>query len=202
MGSEPTRPRRRRRRARRRGRRRRRRRRGRARRRRHRHASSAPTATRSAATARRPPAPTGSTTPTSTRTASPTAAPRPPTTRSSSTAARPRRATSRSATGRRCSSPTPIDVTVVGIATFGDDDSFGPSTYTAFTDDAARELLAPRPDAISEILVVAEDGVSQESLRDEIAAAAAGAHRGAHARRARSPSRRTRSSRTSSACSR
>ncbi len=65
--------------------------------------------------------------------------------------------------------PDPIDVTVVGIATFGDDDSFGPVTYTAFTFDAARDLLAPRPDAISEIRVVAEAGVSQESLRDEIA---------------------------------
>ncbi len=64
--------------------------------------------------------------------------------------------------------PDPIDVTVVGIATFGDDDSFGPITYTAFTFDQAQQLLAPRPGTVSEILVAGEDGVSDATLRDEI----------------------------------
>ena len=64
--------------------------------------------------------------------------------------------------------PEPVEVTVVGIATFGDADSLGPITYTAFTLPTAQELLAGRPDAISSVLVAAEDGVSQETLRDEI----------------------------------
>ncbi len=64
--------------------------------------------------------------------------------------------------------PAPVEVTIVGIATFGDVDSLGPTTYTAFTLDRAGELFAHRPGAVSSILVVAEDGVSQETLRDEI----------------------------------
>ena len=64
--------------------------------------------------------------------------------------------------------PEPVEVTIVGIATFGDADSLGPITYTVFTLPAAQELLAGRPDAISSVLVAAEDGVSQETLRDEI----------------------------------
>ena len=41
--------------------------------------------------------------------------------------------------------PTPVEVTVVGIATFGDVDSLGPTTYTAFTLPQATELFAQRP---------------------------------------------------------
>ena len=37
--------------------------------------------------------------------------------------------------------PEPIDVTIVGVATFGAADSSGPMTYTAFTDAAAAELV-------------------------------------------------------------
>jgi putative ABC transport system permease protein len=64
--------------------------------------------------------------------------------------------------------PAPVEVTIVGIATFGDADSLGPTTYAAFTLPAAQELIAGRTDVISSVLVAAEDGVSQESLRDEI----------------------------------
>ena len=64
--------------------------------------------------------------------------------------------------------PDPVEVTIVGIATFGDVDSLGPTTYTAFTLDAARDLLANRPDGISAVLVAAEDGVNTDTLRDEI----------------------------------
>ncbi|MET0147319.1 MAG: ABC transporter permease [Ilumatobacteraceae bacterium] len=64
--------------------------------------------------------------------------------------------------------PAPVDVTIVGIATFGDVDSLGPTTYTAFTLPEASALFAQRPDAVSSVLVAAEAGVSQESLRDEI----------------------------------
>ena len=41
--------------------------------------------------------------------------------------------------------PQPVEVTVVGIATFGDVDSLGPTTYTAFTLPQATELFAQRP---------------------------------------------------------
>ena len=131
--------------------------------------SSAPTATASAATVRRRPAPTGSTTPSSTPTASPRAAPRRRPTRSSSTAAPPRNGDL--AVGDRTTvlTPEPVEVTVVGIATFGDVDSLGPTTYTAFTLDAgARPVRPPARTRISAVLVAAEDGVSQETLRDEI----------------------------------
>jgi putative ABC transport system permease protein len=64
--------------------------------------------------------------------------------------------------------PAPVEVKVVGIATFGDEDSLGPTTYTAFTLPEAQELIAGRPDAISSVLVAADAGVSQGSLRDEI----------------------------------
>ena len=65
--------------------------------------------------------------------------------------------------------PEPVEVTIVGIATFGDVDSLGPTTYTAFTLDAARDLLVGRPDALSSVLVAAEDGVNRTTLREEIA---------------------------------
>jgi putative ABC transport system permease protein len=64
--------------------------------------------------------------------------------------------------------PAPVEVTIVGIATFGDANSLGPITYTAFTLPAAQVLLAGSPDAISSVLVAGEDGVSQETLRDQI----------------------------------
>ena len=67
--------------------------------------------------------------------------------------------------------PEPIEVTVVGIATFGDQDSFGPLTMTAFDAATADDLFAVRPGAASQVLVVAEDGVSDVTLRDEITAA-------------------------------
>ena len=77
---------------------------------------------------------------------------------------RPRTATSPSATAPRCSRPTPVEVTVVGIATFGDADSLGPTTYTAFTLPRPHASCSPTgPTRISSVLVAAEDGVSQET---------------------------------------
>jgi putative ABC transport system permease protein len=61
--------------------------------------------------------------------------------------------------------PQPVDVTIVGIATFGDADSMGGSTYAAFTLDAAQHLLLPdRPGQVTSFLVGADDGVSQAAL--------------------------------------
>jgi putative ABC transport system permease protein len=64
--------------------------------------------------------------------------------------------------------PQPIEVTVVGIATFGDANSIGGSTFAAFTFDAAQDLLMPQPGQITDIRVAAVDGVTQQQLVDQI----------------------------------
>ncbi len=64
--------------------------------------------------------------------------------------------------------PEPVEVTVVGIATFGAADSAGPLTYAAFTTDEAMRLLMPRPGEVSNIRVAAEPGVSQADLVSRI----------------------------------
>jgi putative ABC transport system permease protein len=64
--------------------------------------------------------------------------------------------------------PQPIEVTVVGIATFGDADSAGPQTYAAFTTEFAQEVLLPEPGRISDVLVAADGGVSQQELVDRL----------------------------------
>ena len=63
--------------------------------------------------------------------------------------------------------PAPVEVVIVGLATFGGADSLGPTTYTAFTDDAATALVA-RPGQVSTIRVAATDGVSPSELSDRI----------------------------------
>jgi putative ABC transport system permease protein len=66
--------------------------------------------------------------------------------------------------------PDPVDVTVVGIATFGDAgaDSAGPRTYAAFTTEFAQQVLLPEPGRISDVLVAADDGVTQQELVDRL----------------------------------
>ena len=51
----------------------------------------------------------------------------------------------------------PQDVTIAGIATFGDADSPGGASFVLFTLDAAQRLIA-EPDKFDNILVVADDG--------------------------------------------
>ena len=63
--------------------------------------------------------------------------------------------------------PAPVDVVIVGLATFGGADSLGPATYTAFTDEAATALIA-RPGQVSTIRVAAQDGISQSELAERI----------------------------------
>jgi putative ABC transport system permease protein len=77
--------------------------------------------------------------------------------------------------------PAPVDVEIVGIATFGDADGLGQTTWTAFSLDAAQQHImgqgAPQGAAsgqVSTVLVRAEDGVSSDALRDRIAAALPG----------------------------
>ncbi|HEX2564468.1 MAG TPA: ABC transporter permease, partial [Acidimicrobiales bacterium] len=66
--------------------------------------------------------------------------------------------------------PDPVDVTVVGIVTFGEAgaDSAGPQTYAAFTTEFAQRVLLPEPGRISDVLMVADEGVSQQELVDRL----------------------------------
>ncbi|MEO8693927.1 MAG: FtsX-like permease family protein [Acidimicrobiales bacterium] len=66
--------------------------------------------------------------------------------------------------------PEPVDVTIVGIATFGDTDGLGQTTWTAFTLRSAQDAVMNQPGKVSSILVTAADGVSSAELRDRIAA--------------------------------
>jgi putative ABC transport system permease protein len=60
--------------------------------------------------------------------------------------------------------PEPVDVSIVGISTFGDEDGLGGVTFTAFTLEGAMEHVTKNPDGVSSIAVRAEDGVSQDEL--------------------------------------
>ena len=80
----------------------------------------------------------------------------------------PRTATSRSATRTTLLTPEPVEVTIVGIATFGDDDGLGTVTFTAFDLDDAMTHIAKSPDSVSSISVQAADGVSQAALADRV----------------------------------
>ena len=62
----------------------------------------------------------------------------------------------------------PQDVTIAGIAKFGDADSPGGASFVLFTLDAAQELVA-EPGKFDSILVVADDGLSQNEIVDRIA---------------------------------
>jgi putative ABC transport system permease protein len=64
--------------------------------------------------------------------------------------------------------PRPIDVTVVGIATFGDTDGLGDVTFTAFTLDAAQANVTGQPDRVSSIVVMGDGTVSDDELRDRV----------------------------------
>jgi putative ABC transport system permease protein len=60
--------------------------------------------------------------------------------------------------------PDPLDVTIVGVATFGGADSQGSATYAGFTTGFADKVLMPKPGKASSIAVAAEPGVSQAEL--------------------------------------
>jgi len=66
--------------------------------------------------------------------------------------------------------PEPIDVTIVGLATFGAADSQGPVTYAAFTTEFAEQVLMTEPGLASSIVATAEPGVSQAELVGRIEA--------------------------------
>jgi putative ABC transport system permease protein len=68
--------------------------------------------------------------------------------------------------------PDPIEVTIVGIATFGDADGLGTSTWTAFTLDAAQQYILGQTGGgdgqVNTVLVRADSGVSSAEVRDQI----------------------------------
>ena len=66
--------------------------------------------------------------------------------------------------------PQPVDVTVVGIATFGSADGFGQTTFVGFTLAGAQRNVLRQDGKITSILVEAAPGVSEDTLRDRIAA--------------------------------
>src|SRR6185503_15827599 len=61
-------------------------------------------------------------------------------------------------------SPEPVEVTIVGLATFGDEDGLGPTTFTAFTLAGAEQNVLGRSDAVTSFLVRAEPGVDQHEV--------------------------------------
>lgn len=65
--------------------------------------------------------------------------------------------------------PAPVEVTIVGISTFGGADGLGETTMTAFTFEAAQDLVMREPGAVSSIVVNAEAGQDAEELRARIA---------------------------------
>lgn len=67
--------------------------------------------------------------------------------------------------------PAASERTVVGIATFGDDDSIGGSTLVAFTTEEAQQLLLGSTDRLSAVVVAADAGVSQDDLAARLDAA-------------------------------
>jgi putative ABC transport system permease protein len=60
--------------------------------------------------------------------------------------------------------PEPVEVTIVGISTFGDQDGLGGVTFTAFSLEGAMEHVTKDPDGVSTIAVRAADGTSQDEL--------------------------------------
>ena len=60
--------------------------------------------------------------------------------------------------------PEPVEVEIVGLATFGSEDGFVGITFTAFTLDAAQQYLTKQPGQVSTISVRGEADVSQDDL--------------------------------------
>lgn len=64
--------------------------------------------------------------------------------------------------------PTPVEVKIVGIAAFGEQDSIGGSGFTGFTPAAARKYLIGGAAGYSSISVKAAQGVTDSQLADSI----------------------------------
>jgi putative ABC transport system permease protein len=60
--------------------------------------------------------------------------------------------------------PEPVEVTIVGISTFGDQDGLGGVTFTAFSLEGAMRHVTKDPSGVSSIAVRADEGTSQSEL--------------------------------------
>ena len=69
--------------------------------------------------------------------------------------------------------PAPLRVELVGIATFGDDDSMAGATFVGFTPAQAASLL-PDPGAFTSVVAAAEPEVAQDELARRVAAVVPG----------------------------
>jgi putative ABC transport system permease protein len=67
--------------------------------------------------------------------------------------------------------PRPVQIRIVGIATFGTADGFGPSTFTGLTLHAARaDLTGSSPGQVTQVLVRAAPGVTPDQLAHRLQA--------------------------------
>ncbi|QGG96839.1 ABC transporter permease [Actinomarinicola tropica] len=66
--------------------------------------------------------------------------------------------------------PRPVEVTIVGIGTYGDRDSFGPTTFTAFTTEQAQDLFVGDREQVHQLLVAATPDVDPDALAAEVTA--------------------------------
>jgi putative ABC transport system permease protein len=64
--------------------------------------------------------------------------------------------------------PEPVEVTIVGVSTFGAEDGLGGVTFTAFALDDAMTHVAKSDEGVSSIAVQAAEGVSQDELAARI----------------------------------
>jgi putative ABC transport system permease protein len=71
-------------------------------------------------------------------------------------------------TGGEPTAPARIQPTLVGIAGFPSGGSLNGATYAAFDTPTAQDLFLGGEDAYTDIWVTADDGVSQEQLRDDV----------------------------------
>ncbi len=67
--------------------------------------------------------------------------------------------------------PDPIEVTIVGIVTFGTADSIGGVTFTGFTFERAQQLFIGNTGQVSDFVVRGDDGVTQVALADRLRSA-------------------------------
>jgi putative ABC transport system permease protein len=65
--------------------------------------------------------------------------------------------------------PEPLEVTIVGLSTFGEADGLGGVTFAALDLASAQEHIAKSTDKVSSVVVRGDDGVDQGVLADRIA---------------------------------
>ncbi|MFK4071743.1 ABC transporter permease [Streptomyces sp. NPDC029674] len=65
--------------------------------------------------------------------------------------------------------PDPVEVRIVGLATFGGEDGMAQTTYTGMTRADAEKYLTPKPGEAATIRVRAGPGVSEQELVDALA---------------------------------